>query len=58
MGVEFNENQPSNYNYPTKNSGLTNLIIKTGLAKDEAGAKKIMIIIMIICVILSIYFYV
>jgi hypothetical protein len=57
MGVEFNENQPTNYNYPPKKGGVTNLIIKTGLAKDEAGAKKVMITIAVICFALSIYFF-
>jgi hypothetical protein len=57
MSIEFEENKPLNYNYPTKKSGLTNLIIKMGLAKDEAGTKKVMIIITIVCFALSIYFF-
>ena len=57
MNVEFNENQPVNYNYPPKKSGVSNLIIKIGLAKDEAGAQKIMIVIIVLCFALSIYFF-
>ena len=58
MGVEFNEHQPLGYNYqPKKSGGITNLVIKMGLAKDENGAKKIMLVIVIICFALSIYFW-
>jgi hypothetical protein len=57
MNVEFDENKPINYNYPPKNGGLSGFIIKTGFAKDEAGAKKVMITIAIICFALSIYFF-
>ena len=57
MPVEFEENKSLNYNYPTKKSSLANLIIKMGLAKDEAGTKKVMIIIAVICFGLSIYFF-
>jgi uncharacterized membrane protein YtjA (UPF0391 family) len=56
MGVEFNENRPSNYNYePNKNTGgISNMIIKMGLAKDSNGANKVMFVVIIVCVILSI----
>ena len=58
MGVEFDEHQPLGYNfYQPKRGGLTNLMIKLGLANDEAGAKRVMIVIMIICFALSIYFF-
>jgi len=57
MSVEFNENQPTNYNYQPKKGGIGNLIIKLGLAKDEAGAKKVMIVIAVICFALSAYFF-
>jgi len=57
MSVEFNENQPLNYNYQPKKGGIGNLLIKMGLAKDDKGAEKIMIIIVIICIALSIYFF-
>jgi hypothetical protein len=56
MNVEFNEGQPTNYNYPPKKSGLANLIIKTGLAKDEAGTQKVMIVVTVICFALMAYF--
>ncbi len=51
--VEFDtDSQSMNYAYrsmnqQSKNSGLTGLIIKTGLAKDENGAKLVMICIFI-----------
>ena len=57
MSVEFNENQPIDYNYPAKKSGLTNLLIKMRLAKDEAGARKVMLVIIVLCFLLSIYFF-
>jgi len=57
MGVEFNEGQIPNYNYQPKKGGITPFIIKLGLAKDEAGAQKVMIIIAIVCFALSIYFF-
>jgi hypothetical protein len=59
MGVEFNEHQPLGYNYqPKKGGGISGLVIKMGLAKDEAGAKKVMVAVIIICFALSIYFFV
>lgn len=57
MTVEFNENKPLNYGYEQKKGGITPLIIKLGLAKDEAGAQKIMIGVIIICLALSVYFF-
>jgi hypothetical protein len=57
MGVEFNENKPVNYNYPAQKGGLTNLVIKLGLAKDEKGANTVMVIISIIFFIISIYLF-
>jgi hypothetical protein len=38
MGVEFNEHEPLGYNYQPKKAGLGSLLIKLGLAKNEAGA--------------------
>jgi hypothetical protein len=57
MGVEFDEGQIPNYNYQPKASGIAPLIIKMGLAKDEVGAQKIMLIITVICFALSFYFF-
>ena len=56
MGVEFNENKVADYNYQPQKGGLTPLFIKMGLAKDESGAKKIMVVIIIICFAIAIYF--
>jgi hypothetical protein len=58
MGVEFNENKPLNYGaYQQKSSGggLTQMLIKWGLAKDTKGANIVMIIVTIICTVLAIY---
>lgn len=57
MGVEFDEHQMLGNNYRVKKGGLTGLIIKMGLAKEEAGAGKVMVFIAIICFGLSIYFF-
>jgi len=58
MGVEFNENQPVSYNYqPKKGGGIIGLIIKLGLAKDEKRANSVMLIFVVICFVLSIYFW-
>ncbi len=59
MAVEFSEEENFKTAYserPREASGLTNFIIKIGLAKNESGAKIAMIIIAIICFTLAIYF--
>lgn len=56
MGVEFNENKPLNYGgYQQKTSGggLTQMLIKWGLAKDAKGANIVMVIVAVICFILT-----
>jgi len=56
MGVEFEKNPISNMNYQQKkNSGITAILIGIGFAKDEAGAKKVMIAISVICIALAVY---
>jgi hypothetical protein len=59
MSVEFEENKSfSNYNYqPQKTGGIGPTLIRWGLAKDEAGAQKVMIVITILFFALSIYFF-
>jgi len=57
MGVEFNEQKPTNFNYQPKKGGLTNLIIKMKLAKDESGAQKVLTVIALIFFALAIYFF-
>jgi hypothetical protein len=56
MSVEFNENRPSDYNYQVKKGGIANMIIKMGLAKDDKGANKVMLIISFVCIAIAIYF--
>lgn len=54
--MDFNNQQSYNYNYrPSYNQGggITKLVIKWGLAKDEKGANTIMVIFSVICIILS-----
>ncbi len=58
MTMEFNNGSNFNYNYqPSSNrgGGITKLVIKWGLAKDEKGANTIMIIFSLICIFLSFY---
>jgi hypothetical protein len=57
MNVQFDENKPIDYNYPTKKGGISNLIIKLGLAKDEAGTKKVMVVIIVVCLTVAAYFF-
>lgn len=57
MSVEFYENKTMNYNYQPQKGGLTSMFIKWGLAKDEARAKKLMLIMTILCFALSFYFF-
>ena len=59
MSVEFNEEEKFNKVYRTDQnttSSFTKFIIKAKLAKSEAGAKKIMAIITIVCFALATYF--
>lgn len=57
MEVEFNEGQIENYGYQAKKSYIATFFIKMGLAKDDEGAKKIMIIVTVACFLLSFYFF-
>ena len=61
MAVQFEEENNFNqvYNAQVRSSNasaLTHWIIKQGLAKDESGANIVMIITMIICFSVAIYF--
>ena len=57
MNVEFNKNKPADYNYQPAKGSISNLIIKMGLAKDEKGTQKVMIAIIVLCFVLSLYFF-
>lgn len=57
MSVEFDENKPVDYGYKQKKGGISNLLVKLGLAKDEAGSQKVMFGIIIVCLALSVYFF-
>jgi hypothetical protein len=52
---EYNRNATSR---PQKISFLTDLTIKTGLAKDEAGAQRVMLIVTVVVVLLAVAVYV
>ena len=58
MSIEFNEetkfNDTYNKSVSKSSSGITEWLIKKGIAKNENGAKNIMIIISILCFALSI----
>ncbi len=60
MSVEFDEETKFNNTYQNSTSdtvsGLTGWLIEVGVAKDENGAKNIMIAVTIICFVLAIYF--
>jgi len=59
MSVEFEQEKEFDKTYEINrgsSSGLTNWIVKTGIAKDEKNARIVMAIIAIICFILAIYF--
>jgi len=60
MGVEFEEEKmfEKGFNRPSDNKssgGLTDWMIKKGIAKDEGGAKTIMVIITVLCFALVIF---
>lgn len=59
MSIEFNNGSNFNYNYrpsySNNSGGITKLVIKWGLAKDEKGANTIMVIFSIICIVLAFY---
>jgi len=57
MGVEFNEPNFNDIREKSKesSSSLTGWFIKKGWAKDEKGANKIMLIVMIVCFALTLY---
>lgn len=67
MSVEFDEDVYGKNQYagfrspasqqPTKGSGMTNALVRMGLAKDESSATVILIIIMICVFGLSFYFF-
>ena len=58
MSVEFEEDDFSQkrYNSVQRTGGMANWLIKHNLAKDEASANKILIIVTILCFVLSAYF--
>jgi len=59
MSVEFDEgkdfNKSFNRSISGEKTGLTDWLVKTGIAKDENGAKVIMFIVAILCFALSIF---
>jgi len=60
MSIEFDEDQQQyrNRDLSYESSGwITKLFIKTGLAKNKSAANIPMIIVAIICLGLSIYFF-
>ena len=58
MSVIFNENNgfDPNLGRPAQR-GLTTWLISKGLAKDARGANQLMLIIIVICLALTAYFF-
>ena len=58
MAVEFEEDNSvrRQYSAPQKSSGMASWLISHRLAKDEAAANKILIVLIIICFALAAYF--
>ena len=59
MGVEFKEGDNSfkRPDFETSNSSFVQFLISKGLAKDSAGANKILIIVAIVAFVLSLFFF-
>jgi hypothetical protein len=58
MVVEFNEpGADARVARPAKVSGLSKLIIGTGLVKSEQGAQIIFLVLALVCIVLSAYMY-
>lgn len=60
MSIEFSEEKKFNeafQNEPKKMSGMTKWFIDQKFAKDEKGAKNIMLFISFVCLALAIYFF-
>ena len=55
MAVEFNE--PNRFSQTPPTGGMTGWLIKNGLAKNETSAQMIMIVLIVLCFGLSIYFF-
>ncbi len=57
MSVEFNEQQSNFRPFDQKPvSGISKIVISLGLAKDQAGANKVQLVVALICFSLAIYF--
>ncbi len=53
--VEFNEpSYATPYARQKQGSFISNLVVKTGLAKDEAGAQKVLLVIFILVIIAAV----
>lgn len=54
MSVQFEEENKYNFSYKSlPPRGITGWMIKNGYVKDEVGAKKVMITITIVCLVLT-----
>lgn len=60
MSVEFDEeikfNSAYNRSEQQSSSGLEKWLIEKGIAKTEKGAKSVMVLIIIACIALTIFF--
>ena len=56
--IKFEEPQYATSISASKESWLTRLVIKTGLATDSAGAQKVLIIVLIVTIMATILVWV
>lgn len=56
MSVEFNEQQTNMRPFEKPVGGISRIVMSLGLAKNQAGANKVQLIIALICFSLAIYF--
>ncbi len=59
MAIEFDEpgvDMPIRERAPEKISGITGLVIKSGLVSDKRGARVVLVVIALIAGALAIYF--
>jgi hypothetical protein len=58
MSVQFDEENSFNKSFNTNEGqagGMASWLIKIGLVKDESGAKKILIAVIVVCFAVAIY---
>lgn len=49
--IQFDEPQYDHSSYTPKRSWLTSLVLKSGLASDDAGVQKVLLIVLVLTII-------